>query len=216
MNLGWPYSYWDPYKKARMLSPEYGGDNRKHEDNPAYDKPIIGFPGHWAPLQMCLYDGTQFPEKYRNGMFLAFHGSWNRAPLPQAGYRVVFIPFDANGMPTGQYENFAMGFAGGDESNIRNARYRPCGVAVGPDGSLYISETEKGRIWRVIYTGETNTPEARKYLAANPAGENLSAHRRRFARRENLRTSLRRVSHARWQRRAQHATRPVRQRRPCR
>ena len=166
-NLGWPYTYWDPIKKARMLSPEYGGDNRKHDDNPAYDKPIIGFPGHWAPLQMCLYDSAQFPARYRGGMFLAFHGSWNRSPLPQAGYRVVFIPFDASGMPTGQYENFAMGFAGGDETNIRNARYRPCGVAVGPDGSLFISETEKGRIWRVIYAGETNSPMARKqFLAA--------------------------------------------------
>jgi glucose/arabinose dehydrogenase/mono/diheme cytochrome c family protein len=171
VNLGWPYTYWDPYKKTRMLSPEYGGDNRKHDDNPAYDKPISGFPGHWAPLQMCLYDGAQFPEKYHNGMFLAFHGSWNRAPLPQAGYRVVFIPFDANGMPTGQYENFAMGFAGGDESSIRNARYRPCGVAVGPDGSLYISETEKGRIWRVIYTGETNSPMVRKQTLATATAQ---------------------------------------------
>ena len=166
MNLGWPYTYWDPYRKARMLSPEYGGDNRKHDDNPAYDKPIIGFPAHWAPLQMCLYDGTQFPGRYNNGMFLAFHGSWNRAPLPQAGYRVVFIPFDASGMPASQYENFAMDFAGGDEWNIRNARYRPCGVAAGPDGSLYISETEKGRIWRVIYTGETNASAGRKAIAA--------------------------------------------------
>jgi mono/diheme cytochrome c family protein len=113
---------------------------------------------------MCLYDGTQFPEHYRNGMFLTFHGSWNRAPLPQAGYRVVFILFDAGGMPTGQYENFAMGFAGGDESNIHNARYRPCGVVVGPDGSLFVGETEKGRIWRVIYTGETNAPMARKQI----------------------------------------------------
>ncbi len=104
-------------------------------------------------------------------MFLAFHGSWNRAPLPQAGYRVVFIPFDASGMPTGQYENFAMGFAGGDESNIRNARYRPCGVAVGPDGSLYISETEKGRIWRVIYTGETNALAGRKQIVATPSAQ---------------------------------------------
>ncbi|HEX5397929.1 MAG TPA: c-type cytochrome [Verrucomicrobiae bacterium] len=166
VNLGWPYTYWDPFKNARMVSPEYGGDNRKRDDNPAYDKPIIAFPAHWAPLQMCLYNGTQFPEHYRNGMFLAFHGSWNRAPLPQAGYRVVFIPFDASGMPTGRYENFAMGFAGGDESSIRNARYRPCGVAVGPDGSLYISETEKGRIWRVIYTGETNMPAGLKEIIA--------------------------------------------------
>jgi glucose/arabinose dehydrogenase len=171
VNLGWPYTYWDPYKKARMLSPEYGGDNRKRDDNPAYDKPTIAFPGHWAPLQMCLYDGTQFPKPYRGGMFLAFHGSWNRAPLPQAGYRVVFIPFDASGMPTGQYENFAMGFAGGDESNIRNARYRPCGVAVGPDGSLYISETEKGRIWRVIYTGETNAPMTPRQMLATATAQ---------------------------------------------
>jgi glucose/arabinose dehydrogenase/mono/diheme cytochrome c family protein len=168
-NLGWPYTYWDPYKNARMVSPEYGGDNRKRDDNPAYDKPIIAFPAHWAPLQMCVYDGAQFPEHYRNGLFLAFHGSWNRAPLPQAGYRVVFIPFDAGGMPTGRYENFAMGFAGGDESNIRNARYRPCGVAVGPDGSLYISDTERGRIWRVIYTGENNTSAQRNQLVVTPS-----------------------------------------------
>jgi glucose/arabinose dehydrogenase len=170
-NLGWPYTYWDPFKNVRMISPEYGGDNRKRDDNPAYDKPLIAFPAHWAPLQMCLYTGTQFPERYHNGMFLAFHGSWNRAPLPQAGYRVVFIPFDASGMPSSRYENFAMGFAGGDEENIRSARYRPCGVAVGPEGSLYISETEKGRIWRVIYTGETNTPMAGRQILATATAQ---------------------------------------------
>src|SRR5213082_3265206 len=111
---------------------------------------------------MCLYDGTQFPARYKGGMFLAFHGSWNRAPRPQAGYKVVFIPFDAHGMPIGDtgtgngtYEDFATGFPGVDYfTNTRDAKYRPAGVAVGPDGSLYISETEKGRIWRVIYTGE--------------------------------------------------------------
>ena len=171
-NLGWPYTYWDPFKNARMVSPEYGGDNRKRSDNPAYDKPLIAFPAHWAPLQMCLYDGTQFPAHYHNGMFLAFHGSWNRAPLPQAGYRVVFIPFDADGMPAGQYENFAMGFPGVDEFvNTRDARYRPCGVAVGPDGSLYISDTEKGRIWRVIYNGQTNTSMVRKSIVITSSGQ---------------------------------------------
>jgi glucose/arabinose dehydrogenase/mono/diheme cytochrome c family protein len=154
-NLGWPYSYWDPIKKGRMASPEYGGDNRKRDENPAYAKPLIAFPAHWAPMQMCLYSGTQFPERYRGGMFLAFHGSWNRAPRPQAGYKVVFIPFDAQGMPAGRWEDFAEGFPGVEYFiNTRDARYRPCGVAVGPDGSLYISETERGRIWRVIYTGE--------------------------------------------------------------
>jgi glucose/arabinose dehydrogenase/mono/diheme cytochrome c family protein len=156
VNIGWPMTYWDPIKKARMAAPEYGGDNRKRDDNPGFDKPLIAFPAHWAPLQMCLYDGTQFPEKYRGGMFLAFHGSWNRAPRPQAGYKVVFIPFDSDGMPTGKYESFAENFPGVEYfTNTRDAKYRPCGVGVGPDGSLYISDTEKGRIWRVIYTGET-------------------------------------------------------------
>jgi glucose/arabinose dehydrogenase/mono/diheme cytochrome c family protein len=161
VNLGWPYSYWDPHKNARMLAPEYGGDNRKRADNPEFDKPLIAFPAHWAPLQMCLYDGTQFPQKYRGGMFLAFHGSWNRAPLAQAGYKVVFIPFNTNGLPTGKWDDFAEGIPGAEfYAKGSGAKYRPCGVAVGPDGSLYISDTEKGRIWRVIYTGEK--PGARR------------------------------------------------------
>ena len=172
-NIGWPYSYWDPIKRARMRSPEYGGDNHKRDDNPAFDKPLLAFPAHWAPLQMCLYGGTQFPAHYRNGMFLAFHGSWNRAPRPQAGYKVVFIPFGADGMPTGKtstgegtYEEFAIGFPGVDYfTNTRDARYRPAGVAIGPDGSLYISETEQGRIWRVIYTGEAAPAGAKKPVA---------------------------------------------------
>ncbi len=163
VNLGWPYTYWDPIKQVRMRAPEYGGDNHRRDDNPAFDRPLLAFPAHWAPLQMCLYDGTQFPEKYRGGMFLAFHGSWNRAPRAQAGYKVVFIPFGADGLPTGDtahgagnYQDFATGFPGVDYFvNTRDARYRPSGVTTGPDGSLYISETERGRIWRVIYTGET-------------------------------------------------------------
>jgi mono/diheme cytochrome c family protein len=140
-----------------MVAPEYGGDNRKRDDNPLFDKPILAFPAHWAPLQMALYEGTQFPEKYRGGMFLAFHGSWNRAPRSQAGFKVVFVPFDKNGMPRGTYETFADGFAGVEDfTNLRDAHYRPGGVAVGPDGSLYIGDTTKGRIWRIIYTGDNN------------------------------------------------------------
>ncbi len=166
INIGWPYTYWDPIKNARMVAPEFGGDNRKRDDNPAYDKPIIAFPAHWAPLQMVLYTGTQFPEKYRNGMFLAFHGSWNRAPRSQQGYKVEFIPFDAAGMPTGKYETFADNFAGVEDFvNTRDARFRPCGLAVGPDGSLYVTDTEKGRIWRIIYTGETSATAPGKNVA---------------------------------------------------
>jgi glucose/arabinose dehydrogenase/cytochrome c5 len=161
VNLGWPYTYWEPIKKARMVAPEFGGDNRKRDNNPAFDKPLIAFPAHWAPLQMCVYTGTQFPAKYRNGMFIAFHGSWNRAPRPQAGYKIVFVPFDENGMPTGDYETFADNFAGVEYfTDTNDARYRPSGVAVGPDGSLYVSETERGRVWRIIYTGEANPNHA--------------------------------------------------------
>jgi glucose/arabinose dehydrogenase len=175
-NIGWPYTYWDPIKKARMVGPEYGGDNLKRDDNPAFDKPLIGFPAHWAPLQMCLYTGTQFPEKYRGGMFLAFHGSWNRAPRPQAGYKIVFIPFGADGLPTGKtatgdgnYEDFATGFPGVEYfTNTRDAKYRPAGVTPGPDGSLYISETEKGRIWRVIYTGDLTPRTGARAVVATP------------------------------------------------
>lgn len=160
-NLGWPYSYWDPIKKAHMRAPEYGGDNFKRIEPDPYDKPVVAFPAHWAPIQMTLYPGTQFPAKYRHGMFVAFHGSWNRAPRSQAGYNVCFVPFDAKGLPTGKYEQFAWGFPQVEEfTNTRDAVYRPAGVAVGPDGSLYIGETEKGRIWRVIYTGEPAAPGA--------------------------------------------------------
>jgi glucose/arabinose dehydrogenase len=168
-NIGWPTTYWDPIKKARMVAPEYGGDNRKRDDNPAFAKPVVAFPAHWAPIQMSYYDGTQFPERYRGGMFIAFHGSWNRAPRAQAGYKVAFVPFNAQGLPTGDYETFADGFPGVDYFvNTRDARYRPAGVAPGPDGSLYVTETEKGRIWRIIYTGETS-PVAEKKSAVPAA-----------------------------------------------
>ena len=158
VNLGWPYTYWDPIKQARMVAPEFGGDNRKRDDNPLYDKPVVAFPGHWAPLQMVNYQGAQFPARYRGGMFVAFHGSWNRAPRPQAGYKVAFVPFDDKGMTRGTYETFADGFSDlGESAAPRDAHYRPGGIAVGPDGSLYVADTDKGRIWRIIYTGETAT-----------------------------------------------------------
>ena len=116
--------------------------------------PLMGFPGHWAPNDLLFYRGRQFPERYRNGAFIAFHGSTNRAPYPQAGYFVCFVPFE-NGSPTGAWEVFADGFAGVDPIvNTSDAKYRPVGLAEGPDGSLYITESNKGRIWRVMYTGD--------------------------------------------------------------
>jgi glucose/arabinose dehydrogenase len=155
VNLGRPYTYWDPIKKARMVGPEFGGDNRKRDDNPLYDKPVIAFPAHWAMLQMTCYTGTQFPAKYQGGFFIASHGSWNRSPRSQAGYKVVFVPVNDRGAPTGSYETFADGFAGVEDfTDTNKARFRPAGLATGPDGSLYVGDSEKGRVWRIFYTGE--------------------------------------------------------------
>jgi glucose/arabinose dehydrogenase len=155
-NFGWPFTYYDPIKKARMLSPEFGGDNRKHPEIGRYPDPLVAFPAYGTPLQMLFYTSIQFPRKYRGGAFVAFHGSANRAPIPQGGYNVCFVPFDDKGNPTGSFEVFADGFAGQDNrfTNVNDARFRPCGLAIAPDGTLYIGDTEKGRIWRIIHTGQ--------------------------------------------------------------
>jgi glucose/arabinose dehydrogenase len=151
-NFGWPYCHHDWQQGKRVLSPEYGGDGAEVGRCAGFDPPLMGFPGHWAPNALMFYAGELFPERYRGGAFIAFHGSWNRAPLPQAGYNVVFVPFDGDAPATGGYEIFADGFAGQTPLMDRNAaRYRPSGIAEGPDASVYISEDKTGRIWRVVY-----------------------------------------------------------------
>lgn len=153
-NLGWPYCYYDQLQEKKVLAPEYGGDGKIVGRCADCDNPIMGFPGHWAPNDLLFYQGEQFPERYKNGAFIAFHGSTNRAPYPQAGYFVAFIPFE-NGGPNGKWEVFADGFAGVDPIvSVSDAVYRPMGIATGPDGSLYITESNKGKIWRIMYKGE--------------------------------------------------------------
>jgi glucose/arabinose dehydrogenase/mono/diheme cytochrome c family protein len=153
-NFGWPYAYFDQLQGKNVLAPGYGGDGKKTERTGTFDKPVVGFPGHWAPMDLLFYKGRQFPERYNNGVFIAFHGSTDRSPYPQAGYIVCFVPVQ-NGKPQGDWEVFADGFAGVDTVyNTSDAIYRPMGLAEGPDGSLYISESNKGKIWRVMYTGD--------------------------------------------------------------
>lgn len=163
-DYGWPECYYDQEQKKLVLAPEYGGDGGKTVGVCASKQaPVAAFPGHLAPNDLLIYTGSQFPEPYRDGAFVAFHGSWNRAPREQAGYNVVFQPL-ADGKAVGDYVVFADGFAGAHKDPGR-ASFRPSGLAMGPDGALYIGDDVHGRIWRVTYRGDAATAR----LAAAPA-----------------------------------------------
>jgi glucose/arabinose dehydrogenase/mono/diheme cytochrome c family protein len=151
-DYGWPECYYDPFQRKLVLAPEYGGDGGKKVGVCANKiGPVAVFPAHWGPNGAAFYDQKQFPAHYRNGVFIAFHGSWDRAPYPQAGYNVIFQPVAA-GRSAGPCELFADGFAGPVETPEK-AVHRPSGVAVGPEGSLYISDDIAGRIYKIVYVG---------------------------------------------------------------
>jgi glucose/arabinose dehydrogenase len=152
-DFGWPYCYYDhqPSAQRLVLAPEYGGDGRAVGRCASKKAPVAAFPGHWAPMASLFYTGSAFPARYRDGVFISFHGSWNRAPLPQAGYRVVFQPLQG-GRASGRYETFADGFAG-ETATPSAARHRPAGLAQAPDGSVYVTDDARGRVWKIVYTG---------------------------------------------------------------
>ena len=108
--------------QARFSPRSTGATAQPSAAAPRRRTPLIGFPGHWAPMAIAFYDGTQFPARYRGGAFVAFHGSWNRAPLPQQGYRVVFVPFGPDGQPAGEYETFATSARGRDPASAGGRR----------------------------------------------------------------------------------------------
>lgn len=152
-DFGWPYCYHDQIQDRKLLNPEYGGDGTIVGRCSEFEDPLFGFPGHFAPNDLLFYTGDQFPERYRNGAFVAMHGSTDRGGYPQAGYFVAFVPF-VDGEP-GEWEVFANGFAGHDPLiNQSDAKHRPMGLAEGPDGSLYIVDSVQGRIWRVMFKGD--------------------------------------------------------------
>ena len=152
-DYGWPFCYFDAKQDKLILAPEYGGDGGKKVGVCAdKTRPIAAFPAHWAPNDLAIYKGALFPKAYDGAAFIAFHGSWNRAPAPQGGYNVVVQPLEG-GAPSGPYEIFADGFAGPDK-NPGQALHRPSGLAVGLKGELYISDDIAGTIWRVTYQGD--------------------------------------------------------------
>ncbi len=150
-DFGWPYCYWDQFKKQKLLNPEYGGDGKIVGRCEGIKPPILAFPGHWAPNDLLFYKGDMFPEKYKHGAFIAWHGSWNRLGYEQAGFNVVFVPMK-DGKPSGKWEIFADGFKGPfPVESPGDAVFRPCGLAEGPDGSLYVVDSQVGRVWRIMY-----------------------------------------------------------------
>jgi glucose/arabinose dehydrogenase len=159
-NNGWPYCYFDAvFQNKKVLAPEYGGDGTKVQgtqgiDCASYNQPLTAFDAHSSPDGMHFYTGTQFPAHYRNGAFVAFHGGFDRAPLPNVGFNVMFVPMTKDGRPSGAAEVFADNFAGSPGPLPATAKHRPVGVTEGPDGSLYISDDKGGRIWRVIFVGD--------------------------------------------------------------
>jgi glucose/arabinose dehydrogenase len=171
-DYGWPYCYFDGAQNKLVLAPEYGGDGGKKVGLCAGKlPPVAHFPAHWAPNDLKIYTGGGFPAAYRGGALIAFHGSWNRAPAPQAGYNVVFQPL-RDGKASGPWVVFADGFAGPSKDSGK-ANYRPTGLAVAPDGALFISDDVRGRIWRVTYRGSPTAPVAAaptpKYAPVAPA-----------------------------------------------
>jgi glucose/arabinose dehydrogenase len=150
-DFGWPYCYYSVEEKHLVLAPEYGGDGKKVAQCAQKKEPVAVFPGHWAPNALFFYTGSAFPAKYKNGAFIAFHGSWNRAPESQAGFNVVFQPL-ANGKAATSFEVFADGFSNATSGTTGN--HRPTGIAQSPDGALYVSDDAGGRIYKIVYSGK--------------------------------------------------------------
>lgn len=134
---GWPQCYPDPAAHDRLPNPEYQSATCSGQVAAALD-----FQAHSAPLGIAFYYASKFPTAYRGNAFVAFHGSWNRS-VP-TGDKVVRVTF-AGGVPTG-YSDFVTGW-------LQNGSYhgRPVGLAVGPDGALYVSDDNLGQIYRVSY-----------------------------------------------------------------
>jgi glucose/arabinose dehydrogenase len=139
---GWPWWYMGQHQDPRH-------EGKHPELKSKVITPDILVNPHFASLEMTFYEGSQFPAQYRGDGFAAEHGSWNRAQ--RGGYEVIRLPMH-NGHATGEYEDFLTGFTVG--SGDGDVWGRPVGVAVAPDGSLFVSDDGSRSIWHVSYTGK--------------------------------------------------------------
>lgn len=150
-DAGWPYVYYDHIQKKKIVAPEYGGDGKKTGGAKTIN-PLAAFPAHMGPNGLLFYTGTAFPARYRNGAFIAFHG---QSQSLHKGYLVGFVPFK-NGKPAGPWEIFADNFAGIDLVKPTGpVQHRPCGLAQGPDGSLYVTDDLNGTLFKISYQAAT-------------------------------------------------------------
>jgi len=142
-DFGWPYCYGNQVPDRNFTKP---GDDRCTKVIP----PKVEMQAHSAPLGMAFYDGKMFPEEYRGNLFVAFHGSWNRS-VP-TGYKVVRIQLDGKGQPVGGAEDFIAGWLD-PTSNGKKPKWmgRPVGIAVGPDGAMYVTDDGAGEVYRVTW-----------------------------------------------------------------
>ncbi len=144
---GWPYAYLSPLN----LDPRRMKDGESENAALALttQTPDVLFESHSAALGLAFAKGTMFPEKYRNGAFVAFRGSWNRST--GTGYKIVFVPFGKQGRAEGHYEDFVRGFL--IDPDVPRTWGRPVGTLFLPDGSLLFTDEMKGRVYRVSYEG---------------------------------------------------------------
>jgi glucose/arabinose dehydrogenase len=134
-NYGWPFCH-----AGTIVDPQIGHPG----DCNGVLQPLVRMQAHSAPLGLAFYTGESFPPAWR-GLYVAFHGSWNRS-VP-TGYKVIFLPLDTAGRITGPPQDFATGWLHSDES----VSGRPVGLAVSPDGALYVTDDYAGDVYRVTY-----------------------------------------------------------------
>ena len=139
-NFGWPYCYGDRVRDTTQS---------KTYDCSKTIAPKVMMQAHSAPLNLIFYTANMFPAEYRNNVFITFHGSWNRSVA--TGYKVVRVKMDDKGQPQGPPQDFITGWLRPGETRKGVWMGRPVGLAVGPEGALYVSDDSAGVVYRVTW-----------------------------------------------------------------